>query len=153
MANRNPLTRAQFLLSYLLLTAAIATGLALFSSATTVINLIHTATADILLPLLLSLIVAFLFEPLVSFIEREQISRTCSIFIVYLLVSGSLLLGWLEDVARTAGIQRIHVECRRDNPGARNFYGEHGYHEFVISKGYYGGVEDAIRLEKRLGND
>jgi ribosomal-protein-alanine N-acetyltransferase len=66
---------------------------------------------------------------------------------------GSLLLGWLEDVARTAGIQRIHVECRRDNPAARNFYGEHGYHEFVISKGYYGGVEDAIRLEKRLGNE
>ena len=88
MANRNPLTRAQFLLSYLLLTAAIATGLALFSSATTVINLIHTATTDVLLPLLLSLIVAFLFEPLVSFIEREQISRTCSIFIVYLLEIG-----------------------------------------------------------------
>ena len=94
MANRNPLTRAQFLLSYLLLTAAIATGLALFSSATTVINLIHTATTDVLLPLLLALIATFLFEPLVSFIEREQISRTYSIFIVYLLVIGSLFLGW-----------------------------------------------------------
>lgn len=94
MANRNPLTRAQFLLTYLLLTAAIATGLALFSSATTVINLIHTATTDVLLPLLLALIVTFLFEPLVSFIEREQISRTYSIFIVYLLVAGTLSLGW-----------------------------------------------------------
>jgi len=94
MANRNPLTRAQFLLSYLLLTAAIATGLALFSSATTVINLIHTATADILLPLLLALIVTFLLEPLVSTIERAQISRSFSIFLVYLLVTGLLFLGW-----------------------------------------------------------
>ena len=64
---------------------------------------------------------------------------------------GSLLLRWLEDVARTAGLARIHVECRRDSPAARNFYGEHGYHELVISKGYYSGVEDAVRLEKRLG--
>jgi [ribosomal protein S18]-alanine N-acetyltransferase len=64
---------------------------------------------------------------------------------------GSLVLRWLEDVARTAGLARIQVECRRDNPAARNFYGEHGYHELVISKGYYSGVEDAVRLEKRLG--
>jgi ribosomal-protein-alanine N-acetyltransferase len=66
---------------------------------------------------------------------------------------GGQLLQWLEDVARTAGIGRIHVECRRDNPAARNFYGEHGYHEFVIAKGYYGGVEDAVRLEKQLSNE
>lgn len=66
---------------------------------------------------------------------------------------GTEVLHWLEEVARTAGIDRIFVECRRDNPAARNFYGENGYHEFVISKGYYGGVEDAIRLEKRLGSE
>lgn len=94
MTNRNPLTRAQFLLSYLLLTAAIATGLALFSSATTVINLIQTATADVLLPLLLALIVTFLLEPLVTFIERERISRSTSIFVVYLLLAGLLFLTW-----------------------------------------------------------
>ena len=63
---------------------------------------------------------------------------------------GSVLLRWLEDVAREAGIQKIHVECRRTNSGARNFYGENGYHEQVISPGYYAGVEDAIRLEKWL---
>lgn len=94
MTNRNPLTRAQFLLSYLLLTAAIATGLALFSSATTVINLIQTATADVLLPLLLALIVTFLLEPLVTIIERERISRSTSIFVVYLLLAGLLFLTW-----------------------------------------------------------
>ena len=65
---------------------------------------------------------------------------------------GSNLLYWLEEVARAAGLQRIHVECRRDNAAARNFYGEHGYHEQVIAKGYYSGVEDAIRLEKWLAN-
>jgi ribosomal protein S18 acetylase RimI-like enzyme len=61
---------------------------------------------------------------------------------------GSALLRWLEDVATTAGIQRISLECRRDNAAARNFYAESGYHELAISKGYYRGVADAIRLEK-----
>jgi ribosomal protein S18 acetylase RimI-like enzyme len=63
---------------------------------------------------------------------------------------GSLVLRWLESVAKASGVTRIDVECRRDNVAARNFYGEHGYHEHVISRGYYGGVEDAVRLEKWL---
>ncbi len=63
---------------------------------------------------------------------------------------GRSVLAWLEDVARTAGIRRIQLECRRDNAAARNFYGTQGYHEQVISRGYYQGVEDAIRLEKWL---
>lgn len=79
------LTRAQLLLLYLVLTAAIATGLALFSSASTVIALFRTATAGLFLPLLLSLIVALLLEPLVRFVEGERIGRTGAIFIVYFL--------------------------------------------------------------------
>jgi ribosomal-protein-alanine N-acetyltransferase len=63
---------------------------------------------------------------------------------------GSELLRWLEEVAVNAGVQRIVVECRRDNAGARNFYAETGYHELAISKGYYRGVEDAVQLEKWL---
>ena len=63
---------------------------------------------------------------------------------------GSVVLRWLEDVAREAGIRHIHVECRRTNSVARNFYCEHGYHEQIISPGYYRGVEDAVRLEKWL---
>ena len=63
---------------------------------------------------------------------------------------GSVLLRWLEDVAREAGIRQINVECRRTNSIARNFYCEHGYQEKIISPGYYAGVEDAIRLEKWL---
>jgi ribosomal-protein-alanine N-acetyltransferase len=63
---------------------------------------------------------------------------------------GSALLRWLECVAVTAGVERIVVECRRDNAGARNFYAETGYHEMAISKGYCRGVEDAVRIEKWL---
>jgi ribosomal protein S18 acetylase RimI-like enzyme len=63
---------------------------------------------------------------------------------------GSLVLRWLEGVAQCSGATRIDVECRRDNVAARNFYGEHGYHEHVISRGYYRGLEDAVRLEKWL---
>lgn len=63
---------------------------------------------------------------------------------------GSAILRWLEDVARAAGIESIQLECRRGNDAARNFYAEHGYHEQVIAKGYYVGVEDAVRLEKWL---
>lgn len=63
---------------------------------------------------------------------------------------GSAVLRWLEAVAQASGLTRIDVECRRDNAAARNFYGEHGYHEHVISRGYYRGIEDAVRLEKWL---
>jgi ribosomal-protein-alanine N-acetyltransferase len=63
---------------------------------------------------------------------------------------GSQVLRWLEAVALESGVTRIDLECRRDNAAARNFYGEHGYHEHVISRGYYRGVEDAVRLEKWL---
>ena len=63
---------------------------------------------------------------------------------------GTELLRWLEAVAIDAGVQRVVVECRRDNAPARNFYAEFGYHELAITKGYYRGVEDAVRLEKWL---
>jgi GNAT superfamily N-acetyltransferase len=63
---------------------------------------------------------------------------------------GSVVLRWLESVALASGATRIDLECRRDNCAGRNFYGEHGYHEHVISRGYYGGVKDAVRLEKWL---
>jgi ribosomal-protein-alanine N-acetyltransferase len=63
---------------------------------------------------------------------------------------GSALLGWLEEVARSAGAKRIRVETRRENVAARNFYGEQGYHERVIAKRLYRGLEDGIKLEKWL---
>jgi len=63
---------------------------------------------------------------------------------------GSAMLEWLERVAREAAVQRIRVECRRTNDAARNFYGEHGYHEVTIVRRYYRGLDDAIALEKHL---
>jgi ribosomal-protein-alanine N-acetyltransferase len=66
---------------------------------------------------------------------------------------GSALLGWLEEVARSAGATCIRLEARRENVAARNFYGEHGYHERVIAKGMYRGAEDGVKLEKWLRSD
>ena len=66
---------------------------------------------------------------------------------------GSAVLLWLEAVARSAGMARIRVECRRGNGAARSFYSEHSYHERTIRKGMYGGVVDGIQLEKWLRRD
>jgi ribosomal-protein-alanine N-acetyltransferase len=63
---------------------------------------------------------------------------------------GAAILEWLEAVARTAGLSRIALECRRENGGAREFYGALGYHEQQIVHRMYEGVEDGITLEKWL---
>ena len=63
---------------------------------------------------------------------------------------GSALLHWLEDVARTAGCQRIRLEARWDNAPARSFYNEHGYHERFIRAAMYSGLLDGVLLEKWL---
>jgi ribosomal-protein-alanine N-acetyltransferase len=63
---------------------------------------------------------------------------------------GSAILRWLEDAARIAGAKRIRVECTRENAAARNFYGEHGYHELKITRKMYRGIKDGVHLEKWL---
>ena len=63
---------------------------------------------------------------------------------------GAMILEWLEDVARTVGLRRVLLECRRENEAARNFYGALGYHERRIVRRMYEGVEDGITLEKWL---
>ncbi len=86
-------TRGQVLLAFLVLTAAIASGLAIFSSATTLTNLSRTAFSALFMPLLLSLVLSFLLEPLVQSIEKIALGRTASIFIVYLVMgSGGLIV-------------------------------------------------------------
>jgi len=87
-----PHTRAQVFLTYLVFTGAIATGLALFTSASTIIGLIRSSTEGLFLPLLLALIVTFLLEPPVRLIERYGLNRTSSIFLVFLLVSLAMFL-------------------------------------------------------------
>lgn len=63
---------------------------------------------------------------------------------------GTLLLGWLEKCALTAGLEQISLEARADNPGALGFYAGQGYQRRATVAGYYGGVVDAVRLAKRL---
>ena len=77
--------RTQMILLYFVLTAGLSTGLAIYSSATTLIALVSTASAVLFLPLLLSLVLTFLLEPVVSFFERKTGKRISSIFIVYIL--------------------------------------------------------------------
>jgi ribosomal-protein-alanine N-acetyltransferase len=63
---------------------------------------------------------------------------------------GAQLLSWLEKPALVAGIERIRVEARADNPNAIGFYRKQGFIEANRIAGYYRGAVDAVRLEKRL---
>ena len=85
-------SRAQVAVLYLVLTAAIASGIAIYSSASNVTVLLKSATSGLFLPVLLSLILAFLLDPAVQFFEIRKINRTLSIFIVYTLVTVFLFL-------------------------------------------------------------
>ncbi|WP_233189304.1 AI-2E family transporter [Geothermobacter hydrogeniphilus] len=98
MPEQLSLTRTQLLLIFLVLTASIASGLALFTSASRITELLHVATTGIVLPVLLSLVLAFLLEPLVRRFERGPFNRTASIFLVSLLTAVLLYLAgrWLS---------------------------------------------------------
>lgn len=63
---------------------------------------------------------------------------------------GGRLVSWLEKPAAVAGVERIHVEARVDNPQAIAFYQRLGFRELARVAGYYSGIIDAVRLEKRL---
>ncbi len=92
MNSKSDMSRAQVAVLYLILTTAIASGIVIYSSASTVTALLKTATTGLFLPLLLSLIVSFLLDPVVHFFESEKINRTLSIFIVYILLSFLIIL-------------------------------------------------------------
>lgn len=96
MAEPRGQNRTQMLLLFLVLTAGIATGLAIFTSASRITSMLQTATTGIFLPVLLALVIAFLLDPLVRLLERTRISRTLSIFLVFFLTGcGFYLLGRL----------------------------------------------------------
>ena len=85
--NSQGMSRAQVAVLYLVLTMSIASGIAIYSSASTITALLEIATTDLFLPILISLIVSFLLDPAVYFFEGEKIHRTLSIFIVYFILS------------------------------------------------------------------
>ena len=64
---------------------------------------------------------------------------------------GALLMAWLEKPAVVAGIERVRLEARADNPNAIGFYRKQGFRDAGRIAGYYRGSIDAVRLEKRLG--
>lgn len=65
---------------------------------------------------------------------------------------GAALVAWLEEPARIAGVERIVVEARSDNPEAIAFYKKLGFKMLERIPGYYRETVDGIRLEKRLWN-
>lgn len=62
----------------------------------------------------------------------------------------SALMAWHETAALTAGIGAIYIEARANNEGTRAFYRKLGYSEVQLVRGYYQGIEDAVRLAKDL---
>lgn len=61
------------------------------------------------------------------------------------------LLGWLEATLRIAGVAMVQVEVRESNAVARAFYAARGYEQVGATRGYYQGIETALRLVKELG--
>jgi ribosomal-protein-alanine N-acetyltransferase len=64
---------------------------------------------------------------------------------------GKQLIAWVEESAIVAGLFRINLEVRASNQTARRFYAALGYREIGSVTGYYSGIEDAVRLTKKLG--
>lgn len=110
--NRRSWTRAQVALAFLVLTFAIACGLAVYSSASSLIGLSRTAFSVLFLPLLLSLVLAFLLDPLVTQLERI-FNRTGSIFIIYVMALG---LAYLSILWLTPHWQEFWSNMRTDFP-------------------------------------
>jgi [ribosomal protein S18]-alanine N-acetyltransferase len=63
---------------------------------------------------------------------------------------GAQMMAWLEKSAVIAGLERVQLEARADNPDAIAFYLEQGYSQAGTVPGYYRGAIDAVRLEKPL---
>lgn len=63
---------------------------------------------------------------------------------------GRLLVEWLVESARVAGIASLHLELRAGNEAARGFYRALGFDETIVVPGYYGGREAALRMIRVL---
>ncbi|MCK9173143.1 MAG: AI-2E family transporter [Desulfuromonas sp.] len=98
------LSKAHVLLLYLVLTAAIASGLALFSSASTITGLLQSASSGLFLPLLLALTSAFVLDPLVSLLEKYRVPRGRAILLLFFAISlvlwqtGSWLISYSQQM-------------------------------------------------------
>lgn len=62
----------------------------------------------------------------------------------------SCLMGWMELMAKTAGVFDISLEVRASKVGAQAFYRQRGYRVIRRIHGFYGGVEDAMKMTADL---
>jgi [ribosomal protein S18]-alanine N-acetyltransferase len=67
---------------------------------------------------------------------------------------GRMLLAHVIEDAQSAGVLRLHLEVRNDNP-ARRFYTRNRFFEVGLRKNYYRGIEgqlqDAVTLSLSIG--
>lgn len=63
---------------------------------------------------------------------------------------GKKLLTWLEEAALVAGIKTVELELRESNHAARRFYQKLGFTEIAHVRGYYHGIETAIRMARDI---
>jgi ribosomal protein S18 acetylase RimI-like enzyme len=63
---------------------------------------------------------------------------------------GRRLVAWVEESAVVAGLFTVKLEVRAGNFSARRFYAALGYKESESVRGYYSGVEDAVKLSRDL---
>ena len=59
---------------------------------------------------------------------------------------GRMLWQWLKVTANVAGIRTVNLEVRAKNRGAREFYQVLGFVETETIRGYYRGIEPAVRM-------
>jgi ribosomal-protein-alanine N-acetyltransferase len=64
--------------------------------------------------------------------------------------AGTALLNWLLTTAEVAGAATVTLELRASNAAAMRFYELHGFEVSRREPGYYSGLEDAVRMVRRL---
>ncbi|MGR8921020.1 MAG: GNAT family N-acetyltransferase [Gammaproteobacteria bacterium] len=65
---------------------------------------------------------------------------------------GSAMWQWLERTAEVAGVGTVHLEVRAQNTAARDFYRAMGFVDGETVRGYYRGVEAAMRMRRRISH-
>jgi [ribosomal protein S18]-alanine N-acetyltransferase len=63
---------------------------------------------------------------------------------------GRQLMNWLHESALVAGTFDVGLELRANNVGARRFYESLSYRAGHLMRGYYQGLEDALRMTRDL---
>jgi len=68
---------------------------------------------------------------------------------------GRQLMNWLHESALVAGTFVLGLELRAGNVSAQRFYESLGYAPGGLIRGYYKGIEDALRMscDLRVGRD